>query len=93
VGLITFDDIQFKEKILAVVKFLLKYFFNVILNMFKGLSCMVAFGTKDNLKFNVCSKLRFGNSLYQGLGFMFGHFEFCKKMLQLRAQVQMIQHY
>jgi hypothetical protein len=40
----------------------------------KGLSCMVAFGTKDNLKFNVCSKLRFGNSLYQGLGFMFSHF-------------------
>jgi hypothetical protein len=54
---------------------------------------MVAFRTKDNLKFNVCSKLRFGNSLYQGLGLMFSHFEFCKEMLQLKVQVQMIQHY
>jgi hypothetical protein len=54
---------------------------------------MVAFGTKDNLKFNVWSKLRFGNSLYQGLGFIFSHFEFCKEMLQLRVQVQMIQHH
>ncbi len=35
--------------------------------------------TRDNLKFNVCSKLRVGNSLYQGLRFMFNHFEFCKK--------------
>jgi hypothetical protein len=54
---------------------------------------MVAFGTKENLKFNANSKLRVGNSLYQGLGFMFSHFELCKKMLQLRAQVQMTQHY
>jgi hypothetical protein len=59
----------------------------------KRLSCMVAFGTKDNLKFNVSSKLRVGNFLYQGLGFMFSDFELCKEMLQLKVQVQMTQHY
>jgi hypothetical protein len=45
---------------------------------FKSSSCMVAFGTKDNLKFNVCSKLKAKNSLYEGLGFMFSDFELCK---------------
>jgi hypothetical protein len=54
---------------------------------------MVAFGTKDNLKFNASSKLKVGNSLYQGLRFMFSHFELCKGMLQLIVQVQMTQHY
>jgi hypothetical protein len=47
---------------------------------FKRLSCVIAFGTKDNLKFNASSNLRVENSLYQDLGFMFSHFELCKEM-------------